>query len=814
MRKIIIVFSLLSSALLSLAQAPKPRIKAVRTNLPIKLDGIIDEEAWKQSPTISNFVEMRPTFGLPEDPASKTEVYLLYDDDAVYFGGFNHERTKDSIATQLVGRDEVGTNDFIGVVFDTYQDKINGLGFYVSPLNEQFDVKYGIGGSENGEDMSWNAVYHTATHISDLGWSFEMRIPYSALRFSKNAVQDWNIHILRRRTKTGRQYSWSPVEPTMFGFMNQAGTWVGLTDIKPPLRLSFSPYFSTYLSRNPATTSKWTNTINGGMDVKYGITDGFTMDMTLIPDFGQVQSDNQILNLSPFEVKFNENRTFFNEGTELFNKGNLFYSRRIGGTPLHYRSSYTLAPGDRLLENPVQTKLINATKISGRTRKKLGIGFFNAITKPQYARFETDTKEQYKVETDPLTNYNILVLDQGLKNNSRVTFINTNVWRSGKDYDANVSSIDWDLYDKKVDWNVWGQVAQSRLIGYRAPDKTEVGNMYMLFAGKFRGQFNFYVSRWYADDKYDPSDMGFFTNNNYVTHSVFVAYKWLKPKSFYNNIRINLNGNYSQRYKPRMYQDTRLNINSNSQLKNLWVVGINADIRPRRNDFYEARIPGWQVTQPGSWMKGFFINTNEAKKYAAELEVFHRLSQKYHTSNLEMSIGNSYRFNNKLSVQLSHFLEFHNRNFGFAAVSQNADSVFMSLRRIRTAENVLGVKYSFTNKMGLTLRLRHYWSKVSYYDFKNLQPDGSVEPIASISSNPDINVNLFNIDMNYTWQFAPGSFINVTWKTASELYNQLVRERYYRNFNKIIDTPSFNSFSIKVIYFLDYLSIKSRKKTS
>lgn len=795
----------------SFAQTRQKQVAAIRTTLPINLDGNISEEAWKLAAVVNGLVEMRPNFGKKEDVKNRSELYLLYDDNAVYFGGNLYETSRDIIATQLVGRDEVGTNDFIGIIFDTYQDKINGLGFYVSPLNEQFDVKYSIGGN-GGEDMSWNTVYHTATAITDSGWSFEMQIPYSALRFSKGPLQDWNIQILRRRAKTGQQYSWSPVDPNKFGFINQSGTWTGIRDIKPPLRLSFSPYFSTYLTRNPAINNSWKTSVNGGMDVKYGITDGFTMDMTLIPDFGQVQSDNQVLNLSPFEVKFSENRSFFNEGTELFNKGNLFYSRRIGGQPLHYRNNYALQPGEKLVENPVQTRLINATKLSGRRKKKLGIGFFNAITKAQYATIEKSNKEEYQIQTDPLTNYNILVLDQGLKNNSRVTFINTNVWRSGKDYDANVSSVDWDLYDNNVDWNIWGQVAHSRLVGYEPLNKTRAGNMYMAFLGKFKGRFNFYVNRSFADDKYDPSDMGYFTNNNYVAHGIYASYKWVKPKSIYNNIFLNLNSNYSQRYLPRKYQDFRANLNANSQLKNLWVINVNADIRPKRNDFYEARVPGWMVKQPASWMKGFGISTNSAKKYAASMQVFHRSSAKYNASNLELNAENSYRFNNKLSVGLGHFMEFHNRNFGFAAISDNSDSIFMSLRKIRTVENVLNIKYSFTNKMGLTLRVRHYWSKVKYFDFMNLKPDGNTENIATINNNPDINVNLFNIDMNYSWQFAPGSFINLTWKTSSELYNQLVMQRYYRNLGKSIDTPSFNSLSLKVIYFLDWLSVKNKNK--
>ncbi len=807
MKKILAILAVAALPVAPLFAQVYPQTNAVRTNLNVKIDGMIDEEAWKQAPLITGLVEQRPSPGRAEDPRNRTEVRLIYDNEAVYFGGVLYESSKDSIAQQLGGRDNIGINDFIGVIFDTYQDKINGMGFYVTPLNEQFDLKYAIG-MNNGEDISWNAVYTSAVTLLSNGWSFEMRIPYSALRFSKGKIQDWGLQIIRRRSKSGQQFSWSPLDPNKFGFMNQAGTWKGLEDIQPPLRLSFSPYFSTYLTKNPDLDNKWKTSVNGGMDVKYGITDGFTMDMTLIPDFGQVQSDNQVLNLSPFEVRFNENRPFFNEGVELFNKGNLFYSRRIGGQPIHYYNVYGMIGNDSVLKNPAESKLVNATKISGRTKKKLGLGFFNAITKAQFATVEDGTGKNYKFETDPLTNYNIMVVDQGLKNNSRVTLINTNVMRSGKDYDANVSSLDWDLYDNQVNWNFWGQVNHSRLNDFAAPGKTTAGNLYNLFIGQFKGRFNWDIHRLYADEKYEQGDMGFFTNNNYVTHGFYAGYRWVKPKSFYNNIYLNLNGNYSELYTPRKYQDFRVNGNVNGQLKNLWNFNINFDVRPDNNDFYEARLPDFVFKRPGSWMKGGRISTNRAKKYSAQLQVFHRTSGKYKTSNIESFVSNAYRFSDKFNVELSHFMFFGKNDYGYAYFTNDQDSVATGLRNRRTVENILNLKYNFNNKMGLTFRLRHYWSKADYTRLFNLRKDGKAEDLAVGAKNPDVNLNLFNIDMNYTWQIAPGSFINVNWKTSSDLANQLVLEQYYDNFKRIVDKPQFNSLSVKIIYYLDYLDIK------
>jgi hypothetical protein len=293
-----------------LAQKTVRQLPAKKTTSVIKIDGIIDEAAWKEATPATGFVEFRPTPGKVEDSANRTVVYMLYDNTSVYIGGFCFERTKDSISRELIGRDKVGINDFVGVILDTYYDRINAVGFYVTPYGEQYDAKYS---AANGEDGSWSAVWDSEAKIHDNGWSFEMRIPYSALRFNSKEIQTWGLNITRRRNKTGQQYMWNPLNMEINGFINQEGEWTGIQRIESPLRLSLSPYFSTYANHYPYKTAGVRNvksSVNGGMDVKYGLNESFTLDMTLIPDFGQVQSDNQVLNLSPFEIRFDENRSF------------------------------------------------------------------------------------------------------------------------------------------------------------------------------------------------------------------------------------------------------------------------------------------------------------------------------------------------------------------------------------------------------------------------------------------------------------------------------------------------------------------------
>ena len=289
------------------AQIPGKTLSATRTTTNIKIDGIIDDGAWKLAKPATDFIEQRPNPGEIEAAGSRTEIYILYDNTSIYVGGYCHERTKDSISKELVGRDRSGVNDYAGIVLDTYNDKSNALGFFVTPYGEQFDIKY----STNNEDISWSAVWHSESKIHTDGWSFEMRIPYSALRFVSKENQTWGLNLVRRRIKSGKQLTWNPINPKVSGFVNQEGELTNIGKIESPLRLSFSPYLSSSVNYYKPDTKDWRSNVSGGMDVKYGITESFTLDMTLVPDFGQVRSDNKILNLSPFEVQYSENRPFF-----------------------------------------------------------------------------------------------------------------------------------------------------------------------------------------------------------------------------------------------------------------------------------------------------------------------------------------------------------------------------------------------------------------------------------------------------------------------------------------------------------------------
>jgi len=827
---ILTVISFLPSFVFS--QNPSPRIlPAKRTTERVRIDGLLTDSAWKDAAMMTDLVEFRPKIGDREEYSNRTEAWLMYDDEGIYFGGYCHEKTKDSIASELVGRDGFGSNDYVGIIFDTYYDKLNAFEYFVTPLNEQWDAKMSQPPTPNSdaEDFSWNSVWKSGAVIHEDGWSFEVFIPYSAIRFGKKDVQTWGFNITRRRRKTEEQFTWNPIDPNVNGFLTQEGLWTDISHIKPPLRLQFSPYFSIYANHYPYNIpgiKNWTSQVNGGMDVKYGINQAFTLDVTLIPDFSQVQSDNRVLNLTPYEVKYVDNRPFFTEGTELFNKGNLFYSKRIGVYPvLVHSADENLGSNEEVLKNPQESKLINAFKISGRTQKGLGVGFLNAITNTRYATIEdTLSHETRNSLVDPLTNYTIFVLDQTLKHNSSISFVNTSVLRSGSEYDANVSAALFDFNDKSNTWNVGGKVSLSNLINYLPNSKTQTGYSHSLYFGKTSGNFVFKASQELADDKYTSNDFGYFAVKNFLDHSLGMQYHWLTPTSWYNNFRINVNAYYSRLSNPMtypdspyfklpMYRNANLSVNANSQLKSLWFVGMFVGYEPDNNNFDEPHSEGHFFRSWSDWFVDGWVQSNQSKRYSVYSEFFFVRRNLYKSKRYLWTFQQQFRFNNKFSIIHSLSAEPQTNNVGFVTIDPSSGNIIFGLRGRNTIDNSITLKYNFNDKMGINTRIRYYWSKADYKEFFNLMPDGRLEPNTSFNENENQNANYFNIDMTYTWQFAPGSFLNIVWKNAVTDETDQVETRYIKNFDNTMRADQNNNFSVKVIYFLDYLNLKKKKKT-
>ncbi|GAB4247304.1 MAG: hypothetical protein Kow0027_08960 [Saprospiraceae bacterium] len=795
-------------------------MEAFRIESQVKIDGKLDDDCWQGVTAASGFVQNMPNPGA--SPTFPTEVLVAYDDVALYIAARLYDTHPDSIFTEMSERDRFANTDWFGVFIDAYRDGNNGYGFAVTPTGIQKDLKFSansgggdFGGIVNAGDSNWDAVWDAATAITPEGWVVEMKIPYSAIRFPNGEEQQWGINFAREVRRLREVSYWNEVDPNIQGYLNQSGLIRGISNIKSPVRLSATPFFSAYAEnyydKNGSPRSSWGRSFNGGMDIKYGINDAFTLDMTLVPDFGQVRSDNEVLNLSPFEVRFDENRQFFTEGTELFNKGGLFYSRRVGGRPLHYGDVYDeLADNEEVESNPAEAQLINATKVSGRTSKGLGIGVFNAIAAREHATIvNTETGEKRSYQTSPLTNYNILVFDQNLPNNSYFSLINTNVWREGADYEANVTGTRFQFRNKAQSYAFDGKAVLTQKYH---PDNTDLGHSYFAGIRKTSGIIQWNVGYNVESYNYDPNDLGFIFSPNERSLRGGASYNINEPFGKFHEAHFSLDAGYQRLQKPDVFVSAGFGLDT-------WLVtatrigfGVFTWIEPAgEDDYFEPRTGDFSrfYHVPASWNIGGFISTDYRKKLAMDCNLNFRNFNEDGRYRFNVEASPRYRVNDRLSFRLSLNSSNSFNDVGYVSTRSNGDIIFGRRQNI-TFSTVLNTSYIFTNRMSFSLRVRHYWSKAEYESFHQLTESGSLAP-TDYNEFSDSSFDAFTVDAVYRWRFAPGSDIFIVWKnnTSSFDYEEdQVIYNYRKGLSRLTDFPQNNSLSVKVIYFLDYLYFK------
>ncbi len=814
-----LILLLLCLQVLAIAQQPaKKELTIVRTISPPKIDGRLNDEIWKNIVPATDFIQVNPYNGNPA--TFNSEVKIVYDDNAIYVGAMMYDPNPDSILTELSERDDIGMTDYFGIYFDCFNDYLTSYGFYVTASGVQIDIK---NTEAYGEEESWDAVWKSEVQIVENGWIAELKIPYSALRFPRQEKQVWGLQIYRVIMRYRENGSWNFIDREVDGINNQAGILKGIEEIKPPLRLSFVPYVSGYLEKSPET-KKWGYSYNFGLDVKYGLNESFTLDMTLVPDFGQVQSDDEIYNLSPFEVYYDEKRPFFQEGTELFDKGNIFYTRRIGSQPDGYYNVHdSIDEGESLIENPQNTQLINATKISGKTRKKLGVGLFNAITSNTWAVAQNDiTGEKRKILTESWTNYNMLVLDQALKNNSFVSFYNTNVSAPDNSYSANVTGTEFKLANKSNIYAVRGQGILSQK--YNKGLKPELGYTYIANFGKISGNFQFELNHEVVSNTYDPNDMGFLRRNNSVEESVDFRYNIYKPFGIFLDMFNKLWFSYQSLYSPNIFTSFDFGYSVRGRFKNFLTAWMGARLSPMDTyDYFEPRVDGRYYIVPPNYRLRLGLSPDYRKKFVVDMRGSIAFSKRYDQKGYSLSVGPRFRVNDKLMFVFNLGYYFGGNDIGYVTDTLNAankDVIIFGKRNVGTWENIFETNYKFTNKSSLAFRLRHYWITVQYKDYFDLMEDGNLDP-SDYNELNDISFNSFNIDMFYTWNFAPGSELIVAWKNSINTLRQAaivddilqdIETDYFKNLNNTLSSPATNSFSIRFLYYLDYQYLKGKRR--
>ncbi len=797
----IVVTLLFSNLVVSQNKKERKTIKTTRVTIAPKIDGIIDDIAWKDAEICKDFVTLRPSNGVLVDTKYQTIVKVIYDNDAIYIAAQMNDPDPTNIPKEFAVRDNFSQSDFFLVTINPNDDGQNPFEFIVQSTGNQADSKV----SNGNEDFNWSAVWESNVSIDEKGWNVEMKIPYGALRFANRPIQSWGFNFHRRLEKLNEQHTWTHIDNTVGRWTQYDGLIEDFRDIKPPIRLNFYPYAAATTNTFEGNTDfDW----SVGMDIKYGITDNFTFDATLIPDFSQVGFDDVVLNLGPFEQQFTEQRQFFSEGTELFNIGGLFYSRRIGAAPIdQFNVNGSLNTDEEIIDYPEKVTMLNAIKISGRTKNGLGIGFFNAVTQKTEATIKNNSTNEIRKEViDPFTNFNILVLDQQFNQNSTISLINTNVTRNGRFRDANVTALDWHLETKNSKYNVDGSVKMSNI--FDDPNNQKTGYTFDNSFGYNSGHWFWEIGYNFENKDFNPNDFGILFSNNEQTIYGNAGWRTLQPTKKFNRYSFNFYQNTNFQHFSGVFTGFQAGLNFNAQTRNRFSFGGNLNYGTESKDFFEPRqgtTSGIYFLQPERKNINIWLSTNSQKLFAVDFDVFYSDFSNNPRSGYGFGLAPRYRFSNQFSLRYQLNFSKTNNDQGF--VDHDFNNIIFGMRDFKNYTNTIAGNYSFSTNSSLSLSLRHYWGSAKYNNYFNLNANGGLDQNNSYLGN-DVNFNSWNLDLNYIWQFAPGSQLIAFYRNSIFNSDTNSNLNFFENLDSLFNQSQRHTFSIRFVYFIDYATLK------
>jgi len=796
--KSILIITFLFFSLPILAQQSNKTLEAFRVNNAPKIDGNANEPIWQQAKIATDFLQFIPGDGDAMPSNYKTEVRVLYDDIAIYVLAKMKDPDPKNIPREFGLRDQFVQADMFAIYINPFFSPGNTYYFGVFASGAQID-----GVQSQMTDTSWNAVWKSAVGVTNNSWIVEMKIPYAALRFQNEATQTWGVNFARHMTKQKEDYSWTYFDKKKKGDIVQfLGKLTNLKNIKPPIRLSLYPYAS--LSHDRYDGDKSTG-YGYGMDLKYGINAAYTLDATLIPDFSDTPYDDLELNLGPFEQYYSEKRQFFTEGFDLFNKGNLFYSRRIGSTPTDYYNVYDQINNDEeVIDNAQKIKLINAVKISGRSKNGLGVGFFNAITNKSEAIIKNIANNTTRnITTEPYANYNVMVLDYNYSGNSSVSLINTNVIRQGSARDADVLGLNYDIYGQNNSLNFSGTTAMSMI---SENDTWEKGYKIYTSISKQINNHSFGFGIRSQNKHFNIDDLGYNQRNNFANFDISYNYKILKPTKHFNNFNIGFNAGFDRRFEDLTKVQNDFEISTHITNKRFLSYGMGIGYVTDAYDYYEPRVDDRYFLDKkhgGIWA---YLSTDYRKKLAFDVHIarFAKIdfSQNYYNFNLSprFRINNHFKLNYRIGYTLMDDFK------GYVDIVN--DDIIFGNRIQKSITNSLGSNYYFNTKSALNLNFRHNWTPVTYTNFYILNNNGILSD-TTYGNNVDINYNIWNVDLSYIWEFAPGSKLSLLYRNTIFNTDEQSQLSFKNNINNLFEKPQEHTFVAKMIYYIDYNTIKN-----
>ena len=799
-------------------------IHAVRTEQTMSVDGVLSESVWQSAEPFTQLIQRDPVEGFPV--SQRTEVRVAYDDDAIYVGARLYDTAPDSIQARLARRDVSIASDRFGVYLDPYRDKRSGYYFMVNAAGTLYD---GTLSNDVQDDKSWDAVWEARVRRDDHGWTAEMRIPYSQLRFPRLDHRVWGINFVREIPRC-REKAYAAYRPRKAsGFVSRFPQLVGMDDIAPVPSLELLPYATTqseHLSHDPGDPfndgSRWRGSGGGDLRSRIG---GLTLNATVNPDFGQVEIDPAEVNLTDFESFFEEKRPFFVEGASTFSFGQqgagdywnynwedplFFYSRRIGRTPQGD------VPSADFEDVPAATRILGAAKLIGRLSDRWSLGTLQSVTDKEDARLADQGGQPWSAEIEPLSYYGVTRV-QRTSAGQRVGIgaIATTAVRSFDDPalrdQVNSSSLlggidGWWFLDPKQTWVLSGWTAGTRVAGteqrmidlqrssthyFQRPDADHVevdssatsmsGWASRYWLNKQKGAVQFNTGFGIMSPSFDVNDLGFQNYSDLVNAHVGTGYKWTQPKGFFNY----------QSFKTAVFStwDRGGNLIARGAALSTYTEftggqSLSPYVQYNDETLNNRRTRGGPLTvNPPAWSFGVdYVGDSQRALYAYLTAGGRASSWRAHAPastawSMYAYPGVEWKPSAAFSLKFTPGYERVYEDAQYVTSKSDPSSATYGRRYIfatldqRTASAAFRINWTFTPHLSFQSYVEPFVSTGAYMDFKYLAAPETYEFVpTTYSGNVNFTVRSLNGDAVLRWEYRPGSTIYAVWTQERSEY--------------------------------------------
>jgi hypothetical protein len=778
-------------------------MNAVRVSVPPVIDGYGNDSAWALAQPSAGFLQRDPQEGAA--PTEPTEIRAVYDDHALYFFCMMYDSEPEKIVRRLARRDDEIESDYISIRIDSYNDHQNDYEFTINASGTKVDILQFDDGEE--DDDSWDPIWNVKTRILSNGWSAEVEIPFSQLRYNPNQTE-MGIEFIRTIQRKNESDYWALIKKSDNGFASRFGVLTGLNNLPVTHHVEILPYVvanGTFQPQTSIRTRRQEFLPNAGLDAKYGVSSNFTVDLTINPDFGQVEADPAVLNLSTFETFYPEKRPFFVEGTQILHfttfggdgGPGLFYSRRIGSAINVYPPA-----GGVITDEPGAATILGAAKVTGKTQSGLSVGALEAMTQKETYTYKDLNGQSSSNIAAPFTNYGLIRLKQDVWNGSNVGMILTSVARDGGS-PAATGGVDWRLKFSDNTYAFTGFVAGSNNTDASTLEKKS-GTAGNFDFGKVGGEHWLYdLSTDFTTRKYDVNDIGYFRRPN--DHGVIgeIVYQENVPGNIFRYY------NFSYQHQLRWDFDNATIIREGVLRSNFqsldyysYQLGFSYDL-PAFDD-RESRGYGLYRT-PLTLYTLAYLQSDTREPFIGSVLFYHG----YDYAGMrywQTQLGADVRPTPASRIQATaSYVRTRNRtgwaNDFYTDLSSVTHSVF-SHRNVDEINFTLRGAFTFTTQLSLQLYSQIFFAKGQYFSFSYLDANSNLIAYA-YPGNQDFNQTFLNSNIVLRWEYLPGSTIYLVWSHGSTFaepggfYNTLGDE-----FNRTFNTPPNNVFLLKISYWL------------